>query len=63
MKTAFQAASDAVEDALASDDNHPDDIARAVLLAVRGLDGYGIEAARWSSHIVDLVLRDPMLPG
>lgn len=28
-------ASHAVEDALASDDNHPDDIARAVLMAVR----------------------------
>lgn len=37
-KTAFERASDAVEDALASDDNHPDDIARAVLLAIRESD-------------------------
>lgn len=33
--TDLERASHAVEDALASDDNHPDDIARAVLLAVR----------------------------
>lgn len=33
--TDLERASNAVEDALASDDNHPDDIARAVLLAVR----------------------------
>lgn len=33
--TDLERASQAVEDALASDDNHPDDIARAVLLAVR----------------------------
>lgn len=33
--TVFESVSNAVEDALASDDNHPDDIARAVLLAAR----------------------------
>lgn len=33
--TDLERASHAAEDALASDDNHPDDIARAVLLAVR----------------------------
>lgn len=38
MKTMLTRASHAVEDALASDDNHPDDIARAVLMAVRDLD-------------------------
>lgn len=36
MTTMPERASHAVEDALASDDNRPDDIARAVLMAVRG---------------------------
>lgn len=35
MSAMLTRASQAVEDALASDDNHPDDIARAVLMAVR----------------------------
>lgn len=38
MTTMLTRASHAVEDALASDDNHPDDIARAVLMAVREPD-------------------------
>ena len=35
MSAMLTRASQAVEDALASDDNHPNDIARAVLMAVR----------------------------
>ena len=35
MNATFMRASHAVEDALASDNNHPDDIARAVRMAVR----------------------------
>ena len=35
MSDMLTRASHAVEDALASDNNHPDDIARAVLMAVR----------------------------
>jgi len=36
--TMLEKASRAVEDALASDDNHPDDIAKAVLMAIRDPD-------------------------
>lgn len=38
MTTMLNRASQAVEDALASDNNNHDDIARAVLMAVRDLD-------------------------
>ncbi len=46
MTTMLTRASHAVEDALASDNNHPDDIARAVLMAVRDLDRDVVGEAR-----------------
>lgn len=46
MESMLTRASHAVEDALASDDNHPDDIARAVLMAVRDLDRDIVSEAR-----------------
>lgn len=58
MNATFMRASHAVEDALASDNNHPDDIARAVLMAVRGVDGCGIEMNWWSERIVDAILNE-----
>lgn len=47
-------ASHAVEDAMASDDNHPDDIARAVLLAVlKVADEYGEAEFRFVKYILE----------
>ena len=70
--TDLERASHAVEDALASDDNHPDDIARAVLLAVRevsqetynaGWDAMGGEpdagpGEPWLA-MIDFILNEP----
>ncbi len=61
-KSAFVRASHAVEDALASDDNHPDDIARAVLMAVRepGHDGsvWGEHNATNFTAMIDAILNE-----
>lgn len=47
MTAMLTRASQAVEDALASDDNHPDDIARAVLMAVRDLPDEFVMSAEY----------------
>lgn len=57
-KTTFERASHAVEDALAADENHPDDIARAVLLAIRSVNGHGVELDWWSDRVVDSILKE-----
>lgn len=68
MESMLTRASHAVEDALASDDNHPDDIARAVLMAVRepGADAvqagmtatgfnWGVSHSSWQA-MIDAIL-------
>lgn len=64
----------AIEDAMASDDNHPHDIARAALLAMRdgGFDIYHAsdrnsrfptyEAAEGFADMIDAILAQPSTP-
>lgn len=58
-KSVFERSSDAVEDALASDDNHPDDIARAVLISARDAYGQTTESGWWLARAVDDILKEP----
>lgn len=62
MASALERATQAVMQETARQDDigtfRPELIARAVLMAVRAIDGYGIEMEWWSERIVDAILKE-----